>query len=1357
MKEIENYYIGLDIGTGSVGYAVTDENYNLIKHKNEAMWGSHVFEAGQQAAERRQHRIQRRLIARRKHRVQLTRELFAKEIAKIDENFYKRLDESALYPEDKSSHEIFSIFNDKNHTDAIYNKKYPTIHHLICDLMTSEDSHDVRLVYIAVSWLVKHRGHFLNEVNPDKIDSILDFDLLYSSFMMLFDEEKPWECDVKNLKDVLKKNLSVTAKERELLEILYNGKKPKTDEDDVFSKSAIVKLISGGTVKINELFNDEAASEENESICFKSPEKLEEVLPKLTDDRAEFLTRLWKLFDWSLLSNILIDSNSISEAKVKVYEQHKKDLCFLKQFFKKYMPDKYEHFFKCGGKDRVANYVNYSYNIKSLKGERPKKVTQAAFCDYLKGLVKNINVSEQDALYSGFVDMKSRLEAYYFMPKQVNTDNRVIPYQLYYHELKMILEKASLYLPFLSEAGDGLTTTGKLLKILEFRIPYFVGPLSKKSPHAWLKREDGKIYPWNFESKVDLDASEVAFIKRMTNKCTYLPDEDVLAKNSLLYSKFTVLNEINNLQINGLPISVELKQKVYTELFEKKKKVSVKMISDLLKSEGAIQGDDLISGIDTTVKSSLRSFHDFKNMLRQGMLTDLQVEEIIERLTYSEDRRRIKKWLNDKFSFLSEEDINYISKLKYNDFGRLSRAFLSEITGVCKEAGTGECCSIIEMLWETNDNIMQLRTDKYTFLEELRKRNNTENKVLEELLDDMYVSNAVKRPIYRTLDIVKDIVKVTKKAPTKIFVEMARGGGEKGKRTKSRRDSILELYSSIGKENSVIELKKQLGSITDNQLQKDSLFLYFTQLGKCMYSNTVLDILDILDIERFNSSDYDIDHIYPQSLVKDDSIHNNKVLVLKTLNGEKSNNLLKPEIRAKMSGFWAYLKEKGLINEEKYKRLMRKHAFSEEEKMGFINRQLVETRQSTKAIAAVFNAIYPDTEIIYVKAGLVSDFRHQYELLKCRDVNDLHHAKDAFLNIVCGNVYSSRFSKKFFNINSEYSLKTENIFRNPVSCGNKKVWRGQDSIALIKGIMRKNNIHYTRFAFCRKGGLFDQMPVRKSEGLVAIKKGLDTSKYGGYRKPTASCFLMTKFCLKKKTDIIILPIELMNEKIIFNDSNDMQLTLEFVAQTLADILGKEKSEINNISFPLGLRRIRVNTLLSLDGYLACISGKANGGKVISLSNMVPLILPSELELYCKKLSAFAEKRAKNSNINLDAQYDGITADENIKLYDLFLSKLSETVYKNAVFANQEKILKEGRTVFEQLPLEKQSELLLQILIIFNGSDADLSEVKGSKKAGVQTINTTISNWKKKYKNVYIIDISPSGLFKSMSKNLLELL
>ena len=53
----------------------------------------------------------------------------------------------------------------------------------------------------------------------------------------------------------------------------------------------------------------------------------------------------------------------------------------------------------------------------------------------------------------------------------------------------------------------------------------------------------------------------------MVNHCTYLNNEMVLPKNSLLYEKFMVLNELNNLKINNENISVELKQSLYNNLF----------------------------------------------------------------------------------------------------------------------------------------------------------------------------------------------------------------------------------------------------------------------------------------------------------------------------------------------------------------------------------------------------------------------------------------------------------------------------------------------------------------------------------------------------------------------------------------------------------------------------------------------------------------------------------------------------------------------------------------------------------------------------------------------------------------------
>ena len=74
-KKVDEYYVGFDIGTNSVGYAVTDKNYNLIKHGGEPMWGSHVFEAALTAQERRAFRTARRRNDRKKQRIVLVSEI----------------------------------------------------------------------------------------------------------------------------------------------------------------------------------------------------------------------------------------------------------------------------------------------------------------------------------------------------------------------------------------------------------------------------------------------------------------------------------------------------------------------------------------------------------------------------------------------------------------------------------------------------------------------------------------------------------------------------------------------------------------------------------------------------------------------------------------------------------------------------------------------------------------------------------------------------------------------------------------------------------------------------------------------------------------------------------------------------------------------------------------------------------------------------------------------------------------------------------------------------------------------------------------------------------------------------------
>ena len=1349
--ENKKYYVGLDMGSNSVGYAVTDENYNLLKHRGEPMWGSHVFEEADSAEQRRSFRTARRRTERKKQRISLVTDIFAQEIEKVDPRFLVRRKESALFREDVASGDRYVQFNDDDYTDQDYYKKYPTIHHLICALMKDDQSHDVRLVYTACAYLVAHRGHFLNDVNKDNVEEVLDFQSIYNSFMDIMKEyeEVPWECDTDAFKELLKEKTTVTKKKEKFQELLNHGKKFKTESDDFISKDGMIQLLSGGTCDLAKLF-PMLEMEEKISVSFKMAEEdFLEVLSVL-EDESDILCSLRNLYDWATLADVLNGCESISESKVKVYQQHKEDLAYLKSFIRKYIPDKFNEVFRADS--LAANYVAYTYHTKNVKNPNnvKKKASKEEFCDYIRKIVKDISVEKEDQ--DAYEDMMFRLTTYSFLPKQVDGDNRVIPYQLYYHELKEILNHAKTYLPFLEEKDkDGFTNIDKILSIMEFRIPYYVGPLrTDNGEHGWMKRKaEGKIYPWDFEQKVDLDQSEQEFISRMTNTCSYLPGENVLPKNSLLYSKFMVLNEINNIRVNGQSIPVVAKQGIY-RLFQKYRKVSVKKIKEYLQSNNLLHGEDVLSGVDTTIKSSLKSYHDFKRLLEQSVLSEQQVESIIERLTYCEDKRRISKWLREDFPFLKEEDVKYISKLKYQDFGRLSRRLLSEVRGCSKE--TGESLTVIGALWDTNDNLMQLLSEQYTFNNEIESIRNEYYSghpiTLEAMLEDMYISNLVKRPIYRALDILSDIKKVCGQAPAKIFIEMARGDGEKGKRTKTRRDQIMELYKSMDKEE-VRELSAQLEGRTDNELQSEVLFLYFMQLGKCAYTG------QCLDINKLKTNLYNVDHIYPQSYVKDDSL-DNKVLVLSEENGKKSDTYpLKKEIRDKMQPFWFMLKKNRLISEEKYKRLVRNSAFTNDEKMGFINRQLVETRQSTKAVATVLQSLFPETEIVYSKAGLVSDFRHEFGILKCRSVNDLHHAKDAYLNIVVGNVYHCRFTKKFY-IDQKYSLKTKAIFTHQVLDGAKVVWDGEASIEKVKHIMMKNNIHYTKYAFLRKGGFFDQMPLKAAEGLIPRKDGLEPQKYGGYAKPAAVGFLLVKYKDKGKWTAMFLPVELLALNIV---TTSEEKTIDYAKKSIEKIWNRTSEQITDVSLPLGTRLIKVNTMFSFDGFKACITGKANGGQIIGLTSMMPLVIGNEWEMYVKKLETFIAKKQKNKDLVLDQNYDGISKEKNEYLYDLLREKVVHGIY-NRAFASQVKIIENGKEIFESLPEESQITILVNLVLLLKSGRAekcDLTLIGGSKSAGTYTMSSNLRNLLGKYECVKIVDVSASGIFESQSINLLDLL
>ena len=818
----------------------------------------------------------------------------------------------------------------------------------------------------------------------------------------------------------------------------------------------------------------------------------------------------------------------------------------------------------------------------------------------------------------------------------------------------------------------------------------------------------------------------------MTNKCTYLIGEDVLPKDSLLYSKYIVLNELNNLRLGGEKISVALKQRIYEELFQRKRKVRQKDLKNYLIREGIAGKEVEISGIDGDFKGSLTAYHDFKEKLTGVELSKKEQEEIILNIVlFGDDKKLLKQRLGKRFPKLTEKQKATLASLSYSGWGRFSKKFLEEITAPAPE--TGEVWNIITALWESNNNLMQLLSSDYMFMESIEEFNHgKKNMTLTyETIENLYVSPAVKREIWQTLKILKEIQKVMGGEPKRVFIEMAREHQE-SKRTDSRKSWLMDLYKACKKEER--DWLEELGQYESHQLRSDKLFLYYTQKGKCMYSGESINLEELWD-----NTKYDVDHIYPQSKTMDDSI-NNRVLVKRQYNAKKTDNYpLNSDIQEKMSSYWKMLLDGGFITKEKYERLVRKTELTPNELAGFIERQLVETRQGTKAVAEILKEAMPDTEVVYAKAKNVSEFRHEYGFIKVREMNDLHHAKDAYLNIVVGNSYYVKFTKSAANFIREnpgrsYTLKTKELFAHDIVRNDEVAWKSGNhgTMEIVEQTMKKNNILVTRRIYEVKGGLFDQQIMKKGKGQIPIKGGderlKNIYKYGGYNKASGAYFMLVKSLDKK---------------------NNEQRTLEFLPIYMKDYVeqSEEKAQeylVTNRKLKnpeIILPKVKIDTLFKVDGFYMWLSGRTENRLIFKCANQ--LILSEEDVKILKKVIKFINRKKENKDIVLN-EYDGITEEDAGNLYETFIRKLKDSIYKKRL-ALQGETLENKRKEFEALSLEDKCIVLGEILHLFQcqSGAANLKLIGGPASAGILVMNNNIS----KCNQISIITQSPTGIFE----------
>ena len=1363
LRKAENYNIALDIGTGSVGWAVTDENGDLYSFKKKPTWGSRLFPGAMPASEARVHRGQRRRYDRRRQRLDLLQELFFEEMEKVDPEFFVRLCQARLLPEDREEGHCdyrWPLFNGSDFTEKDYYDKFPTIYHLRTWLMETDERADVRLIYLAFHNIVKTRGNFLHQDNPNLSAKNAN---MKESVDRLCNALEAWcneleiDCAPKKekIRHVLENGTLHRSEKKEDLVSLFGlnvGEKKRATE--------IAKAILGYKADFGKVYGAEI---ENGKFNLANDEAVDAFYSECPDDGVELFESIRAVYSAHTLAGILKGANgqTISYCKVGEYERYGRDLKLLKQLVREYVPAEYDRFFR--GQHYEDPRWKKDYDPVKAEGYTRYNLgtSKRSYDDFVKDVKKLFakTPAEEDPRYLEMIDS---FDEEVFLRRLKTSDNGSIPYQLHLEELRLIIKNQGIHYPFLSKQQE------KFESLVTFRIPYYVGPLTTKNARrkddqpdgemrfAWSERIEGQektaIRPWNWEEVIDKDKSAENFIRRMTGTCTYLQGEPVLPRCSLLYEKFCVLNELNGSRWTQdgdkeMRFDFGYRDGIYQDLFKRKRGyIAYKDVQDWLSREhncgpyvhvGHGQGEN-------RYESRLTSHHFFCDVLGVDDLTGTQeamAEELILWNTLFEDRDILKEKVKRAYGdCLTDDQIKAICKKRFTGWGRLSKKLLCEL----KAKTANGPMSIMDILVEGNPEgrhvgsamiLMEILHDEHF---EFEKLINDANIARAEgqgglVLDELPGSPALRRSVNQAMRIVEEIVGIAGKPPANIFIEVTRDDDKKkkGKRTTRRYDGLKEALGALKAEGA--EVLSELKGIDSKQLDQ-RLSLYFMQNGKSLYSGKPLDIRSVMS----GDEKYQVDHIIPRSYVKDDSFEN-LALVLSGENQRKADSLLlDSSIRREMHGYWKSLHDAKLIGDKKYNNLMRS-SVSDKQMQGFINRQLVETSQIVKYVRLLLGEAYPDTRVESVKASLSHQLREECGYVKCREANNYHHAHDALIAAEIGRFIQLRhpvlFSnpigathvmREFIRERSEEFKKTHCIpgsatfvvssfLHSWVNSETGEYWDAGAECEKIRKYLNYKQCYISRMPEITSGAFWNSTLYSpkdpKNKSLIEIKRGLDPKQYGGYRGKDYAYFFVYRAVKDGKNQLVYEGIPLCH------------------AMEIGDSLSQLEKYARAAAMKKGLRFVGVERPYIYKYQVAHI----NGSRVY---------ITALDEVRCGVEIGFSQYQTALLLHLLDG--DDIDSTDMIALFEYICDQMSK--FSKRLFSNLK--ITDFASDFSSLVPAEQRQIILSLISIFNArvQRIDLSAVGKAKSAGQLKTNFA-KEMNSPDSEIILIDQSVTGMFE----------
>ena len=1344
------YSVGVDTGNKVIGHACVEGN-KIVAYGNRSVWGVRHTELSTTddkkktpCAKKRQKKSGRYLNERRKDRVKKIRGYFMNDILSKDQKFFERLRRSFYKDENRTS----LLFDDSEYSDKEFHKEYPTIQHLIQafkDDRVPFDEYYSRKLYLVLKHFAEKRGHFNLEMSSENIGAnIMD---TYIEFRNRLYDAEGIEIRGDITIDGLKYIFQIKGKKDRIEELKkYLNPTGKCDE--------YIKAVCGGKFNVSK-FCGVDYKKKSVSFAEKNDDDAEmnDIIYEADIEHKDLLDAAEQLYSAGALAGIMNGYKYYCDAMVGLYDKHHEDLRLLKSFVRDYIQEEYRTIFSSKKEGSYASYVHYYKNGTCRIHDGDK---------FLSNIKKKVEAVKSDTDPELCEQRKKQIldeiENGTFLQKQRSKMNAVVPMQVVEKDMKAVLETAEKHLAFLQEPGESksLTVKEEILQHYSFRIPSYIGP-----PGRLIGTLAGEVRPWNLAKYIDLEKRREEYIQSLVKPCTYFPEEKAMPKMSLLYEDYMVFNELASVRIKGHRLSAELKRDIYNDLFTKQKKITKKKLAEYLLKKGLIDNESQIKGLDTEFTSGLNVRPAFLQIFGDISGKEEMLDEICFYGTvWGKDKKMFADTLQ-KYD-LTDDQIKKITGLNFQGWGRLSRKFLT-----MTDRKTGQ--TLIEILKNGTQNMMEIiNSNEYSFKAEIacskKKARNIMDFAIEDL-DDFRLSAKTKRTIVQVVKILQDIIKVYGYDPQFLVIETTRSEEKKkaGKKkaSVSRYDSLKAVYEKM---KLPPEEKKEWLELLDMyraDLKKTAVFLWFLQLGKDIYTG------ESIDYEKIGKGKaYDKDHIIAQSLCKDDSPHNNLVLTYKHVNQAKDREY--PVFRSvygcneekfkKRVDEWRWLKEQGLMTEEKFRRLSDTSELTDDDLAGFIQRQLVETSQAVCGLAEVLELYLPNTIIIYNKASNTSDFRKRFHIPKVRGLNDAHHAVDAYLNVITGRIMYYKFMKnaeKYAHLRhdqEQFSYNLSKVYDRDVYNGDELIWKGGDngSVQEVKKCLQYLDPLSVQKTEKTTGKICDDTlrpasEMKSSSIYLAAKKDRPVEIYGGHGSVTGHCFVLMKIVKKNK--------QMFSLEAVYIKDKDRLKTPEDYEQYIVEREGYTSAKFVKI--------INTGTEIEYNGYRAVISSRT--GHYICLKCIERICLDNWGEMYAsivERADAYnsfgIDKKEKkdlfdpiddcNKKPVSDNEY-AITKANNLRLFDALLDANEQHCRIGGDISR----IREKRDLFERLSIGWQCYILTKLMILGNYGTGmtDLSVLGLPKNFGYIRVSKYFTD------EITFIYKSPSGIHEKHFRPVLE--